>query len=335
MKKYFLYILITVLAVKANAQDGFKPSVKGTQYKILANNTGDKIKIGDVITFHVTQKTDKDSLLSSTYQTGRPAQAQVQAQGDLMDIFPLLALNDSVLVKVPTDTIFKAQEDHRPPFLPKGSNLLILIKIIKVQSLTEAMADRDKAMAAAKEEAAKIEAQEAVIADKYVADHKLAVTTTASGLKYKITKMGTKPKPAVGDTVVVNYVGHTLAGKVFDSSIEAVAKAGGLQQPGRVYEPLTFVIGSQGIIAGWQEGLQLINEGGKAMLIIPSKLAYGPDPSGPDLPGFSTLVFDVELVKVNRVKTSAVSSKPVASTAKKPVAKKAVAKKPVATKKKQ
>jgi FKBP-type peptidyl-prolyl cis-trans isomerase len=333
MKKYFLYILITVLAVKANAQDGFKPGAKGTQYKILTNSTGNKIKIGDVITFHVTQKTDKDSLLSSTYQTGRPAQAQVQAEGDLMDVFPLLALNDSVLVKVPTDTIFKAQEDHRPPFLPKGSNLLILIKVIKVQSLAEAMADRDKAMAIAKEEAAKIEAQESVIADKYVTDHKLAVTTTASGLKYKITKVGTKPKPAVGDTVVVNYVGHTLAGKVFDSSIESVAKTAGLQQMGRVYEPLTFVIGGQGIIAGWQEGLQLINEGGKAMLIIPSKLAYGPNASGPDLPGFSTLVFDVELVKVNRVKTISLVGKPTASS-KKPVAKKALVKKPAATKKK-
>ncbi|NNU34888.1 peptidylprolyl isomerase [Mucilaginibacter sp. S1162] len=290
------------------------PGANGTQYKILSNSTGNKIKINDVITFHVTQKTDKDSLLSSTYQTGRPAQAQVQPTGDLMDIFPLLALNDSVLVKVPTDTIFKTQENNRPPFLPKGSNLFILIKIIKVQSLAEAMADRDKAMAAAKEEAAKMEAQEAVIADKYVTDHKLIVTTTASGLKYKITKAGTKPKPAVGDTVVVNYVGHTLAGKVFDSSIESVAKTAGLQQMGRVYEPLTFVIGGEGIIAGWQEGLQLINEGGKAMLIIPSKLAYGPNPSGPDLPGFSTLVFDVELVKVKRAKSSAASSKPAAAS---------------------
>lgn len=333
MKKYFLYILITVLAVKANAQDGFKPGANGARYKILTNSTGDKIKIGDVITFHVTQKTDKDSLLSSTYQTGRPAQAQVQATGDLMDIFPLLALNDSVLVKVPTDTIFKTQEDHRPPFLPKGSNLLILIKIIKVQSLTEAMADRDKAMAAAKQDAAKLEAQEAILADKYIADHKLALTTTASGLKYKITKMGTKAKPVAGDTVVVNYVGHTLAGKVFDSSIESVAKTAGLQQMGRVYEPLTFVIGGEGIIPGWQEGLQLINEGGKAMLIIPSKLAYGANASGPDLPGFSTLIFDVELLKVNRVKHIPVAGKHAAS-ANKPVAKKASVKKPAAQKKK-
>ncbi|MES2376430.1 MAG: FKBP-type peptidyl-prolyl cis-trans isomerase [Bacteroidota bacterium] len=334
MKKYFLYILITVLAIKANAQDGFKPVAHGVQYKILKSGGGDKVKVGDVITFHVTQKTEKDSVLASTYQTGAPAQAQVQPTGDMMDIFPLLALNDSVLVKVPTDTIFKTQEDHRPPFLPKGSSLLILIKIIKVQTLAEAMADRDKAMAAAKEEAVKIEAQEGGVLNKYVADHKLVMATTASGLKYKITKPGSKPKPVVGDTVIVNYVGHNLAGKVFDTSIESVAKTAGLQQPGRVYEPLTFVIGGQGIIAGWQEGLQLVNEGGKAMLIIPSKLAYGPNPSGPDLPGFSTLIFDVELVKVNRVKTSAASGKP-ATSAKKPVARKAPVKKPVATKKKQ
>jgi FKBP-type peptidyl-prolyl cis-trans isomerase FkpA len=334
MKKYILYLFITLLAVKANAQDGFKPVAKGVQYKILKAGTGDKIKIGDVITFHVIQKTDKDSLLGSTYQSGTPAQTQVQPTGEMMDVFPLLALNDSVVVKIPTDTIFKMQEDHRPPFLPKGSNLLVILKILKVQTVAEAMADREKAMALAKEQAAKMDEQEVAIIDKYVADNKLAVTATASGLRYKITKIGTKPKPVAGDTLFVNYVGHTLAGKVFDTSIESVSKAAGIQQPGRVFEPITFVVGGQGIIAGWQEGLQFVNEGGKAMLIIPSKLAYGPNASGPDVPAFSTLIFDIELVKVKHPKANTPAKKPTSSSAKKPAAKKAPVKKPVAVKQK-
>jgi FKBP-type peptidyl-prolyl cis-trans isomerase len=336
MKKYFLYILITVLAIKANAQDGFKPVARGVKYKILTSGTGDKVKIGDVITFHVVQKTEKDSLLSSTYLTGMPAKAQIQPTGEMMDIFPLLALNDSVLVKIPTDTIFKAQEDHRPPFLPKGTNLLVILKIIKVQTLAEAMAERDQAMAAAKLEEAKMEAEEGTILDKYIKDHNLQLTTTTSGLKYKITKLGTKPKPRMGDTVTVNYVVHTLGGKVVDTSIESIAKASGLQQMGRVYDPLTFVLGAPGIIVGWGEGLQLINEGGKAMLITPSKLAYGANASGPDIKPFSSLIFDVELLKVGRAnKIITPRSKTAPSSAKKTVTKKAPVKKPVATKKKQ
>jgi FKBP-type peptidyl-prolyl cis-trans isomerase FkpA len=334
MKKYFLYIFITLLAIKANAQDDFKPVAKGVRYKILKGGTGEKIKIGDVITFHVTQKTEKDSLLGSSYQNGVPAQVQVQPTGEMMDVFPLLALNDSVMVKIPSDTIFKAQEEHRPPFLPKGSNLVVILKIIKVQSIAEAMADREKAMALAKEQAAKIEEQEAVTIEKYVADHKLAVTSTASGLKYKITKIGSKPKPVAGDSVFVNYVGHTLAGKVFDTSIESVSKAAGIPPMGRVFQPIAFVVGGEGIIAGWQEGLQFVNEGGKAMLIIPSKLAYGPNASGPDVPAFSTLIFDVELVKVVHPKTNKAGKKPAISTAKKPALKKLPVRKPVAIKKK-
>jgi FKBP-type peptidyl-prolyl cis-trans isomerase FkpA len=334
MKKYLLYILITAFAIKANAQDDFQRTSKGTQYKMLAHNTGDRIKVGDVVTFNVVQKTDKDSILYSSYQSGKPAQAQVQAAGDLMDVLPLLTLKDSVLIRVPTDSIFKAQEERRPPFLPKGSALLFVLKIERVQSLAEAMAERDKAMAAAKEAAAKMEAQESIITDKYIADHKMVLTTTASGLKYKITKVGLKPKPLNGDSVYVNYVGHTLQGKVFDTSIESIAKAANLQQPGRTYEPINFLLGGKGVIPGWEEGLRLLNEGGKATFVIPSKLAYGANPAGPDIPAFSTLVFDVELVKVIRAKHPAATAT-VKKSATKSTVKHTVTKKTVTTKKKQ
>jgi len=331
MKKYLLFILVLAFAIKANAQDDFQRTAsQGTQYKLLTHNTGDRIKVGDVVTFNVIQKTDKDSILYSSYQTGKPQQAQVQTTGDLMDIFPLMTVKDSILIRVPTDSIFKNQETRRPPFLPKGSNLLFIMKVEKVQSLAEAMADRDKAMAAAKEEGVKKQAAESGVIDKYVADNKLAVKTTPSGLKYKITKPGLKSKPLAGDTVFVNYVGRRLDGKVFDSSIETAAKEANLQQPGRVFEPIKFALGAQGVIAGWEEGLLLLNEGSKATFIIPSKLAYGDRQSGPDLPPFSTLVFDIELVKVIRVKHAATAKSPATTTHKKTVTKKSVT-----TKKKQ
>ncbi|TSJ43824.1 peptidylprolyl isomerase [Mucilaginibacter corticis] len=303
MKKYLLFILVAAFALKASAQDDFQRSPQGTQYKLLTHNTGDRIKVGDVVTFNVIQKTDKDSVLYSSFEAGKPAQRQVQQTGDpMMEVLQLMTVKDSAIIRIPTDSIFKDQEDKRPPFFPKGSNLLFIMKIEKVQSLAEAMADRDKAMAAEKEAVVKKQAEESGIIDKYVADNKLIVKTTPSGLKYKITQPSLKPKPLAGDTVFVNYVGRRLDGKVFDSSIETAAKEANLQQPGRVYEPIKFALGAQGVIPGWEEGLLLLNEGSKATFIIPSKLAYGERQSGPDLPPFSTLIFDVELVKVIRVK---------------------------------
>ena len=165
---------------------------------------------------------------------------------------------------------------------------------------------------------ADIKAEEVSGANKYIASHKLNLLTTASGLKYVITQPSAKPKPLSGDTLLVNYAGRNLDDKVFDSSIESIAKEAGLQQPGRTYEPIQVIVGTGGVIPGWDEGLLLVNEGAKATLVVPSSLAYGAQGAGNDIRPFSTLVFDVEIVKVNRAKHAAAAPAP----AKKPVYKK-------------
>jgi len=109
------------------------------------------------------------------------------------------------------------------------------------------------------------------------------VQETESGLQYKIEVPGNDVKPTLQDTVEVNYKGALTNGKVFDSSYDRG-------------ETVKFPV--NGVIPGWQEGVQLIGEGGKVKLWIPFDLGYGGQDMGPDLPAFSTLVFDVELVKV-------------------------------------
>jgi len=294
--KYILYILALTIAVNANAQIPVLRTPGGASYQIFTHNTGEKIKLNDVITFQFIQKTGKDSVLFSTYAAGHPAQAQVKAPqnvGDLMEIFPLLTVNDSTYVTVPADSIFKGHEDQRPAFLPKGSSLNFTLKIVKVQSLDQAIAD--------------IKNAEITGANKYIKYHKLVLTTTPSGLRYMITKPSLKRKPLKGDTVLVNYVGRTTDDRVFDSSIEDVAKSAGLNQPGRTYQPLQVVVGAGSVIPGWEEGLLLLNEGSRAIFVIPSHLGYGEQGMG-DIQPFSTLVFDMELEEINPVKHPAVTT---------------------------
>lgn len=109
------------------------------------------------------------------------------------------------------------------------------------------------------------------------------VQTTASGLQYKILTQGTGQRPTESDFVTVHYEGKLIDGKVFDSSI-----ARG--------EPVSFPL--DGVIAGWTEGLQLMQEGGKYMLYIPADLAYGDMGMPPDIEPGSTLIFEIELIKV-------------------------------------
>ena len=121
--------------------------------------------------------------------------------------------------------------------------------------------------------------------ERFLAENKgkEGVKTTASGLQYKIVKEGTGKSPAATDTVLVHYEGKLLDGTVFDSSI----KRG---------EPISFPLNR--VIPGWTEGLQLVKEGGKAILYIPSKLAYGSSGAGGAIGPNETLIFEVELIKI-------------------------------------
>lgn len=108
------------------------------------------------------------------------------------------------------------------------------------------------------------------------------VVTTASGLQITTIKEGTGTMPKPTDTVSVHYRGTLIDGTEFDSSY----KRG---------EPAEFEVG--GVIKGWTEALQLMKEGGKAKLVIPSELAYG-ERGNRSIPPNSTLVFEVELLKI-------------------------------------
>lgn len=108
---------------------------------------------------------------------------------------------------------------------------------------------------------------------------------TPSGLYYKIIQEGHGKKPMKGQTVSVHYTGMLINGKVFDSSHSR-------------NEPIEFTVGVGQVIAGWDEGILLLQQGDKARLVIPSHLGYGSQGAGGVIPPHAVLVFDVELVKV-------------------------------------
>ena len=109
------------------------------------------------------------------------------------------------------------------------------------------------------------------------------VKITPSGLQYEVLEEGKGPKPTAQDQVTVHYTGRLIDGTVFDSSVERG-------------EPATF--GVTQVIPGWVEALQMMNEGSKWRLFIPSNLAYGPNGAGGIIGPNATLIFDVELIKV-------------------------------------
>ena len=112
---------------------------------------------------------------------------------------------------------------------------------------------------------------------------KPGVVVTPSGLQYRIITAGTGRKPYASDQVTVHYRGTLTNGKEFDSSIAR-------------NEPATFPVG--GVIAGWIEALQMMPEGSKWELVIPSNLAYGSRGAGGVNPPHATHNIEVELLKI-------------------------------------
>lgn len=139
----------------------------------------------------------------------------------------------------------------------------------------------------AKQQAAQATAGKAAKAegDTFLAANgkKPGIKTTASGLQYQVVKAGTGKTPKPTDKVTTHYRGTLINGKQFDSSYDRG-------------QPATFPV--NGVIAGWTEALQLMKEGAKWKLFIPSDLAYGERGAGADIPPNSTLIFDIELIKV-------------------------------------
>jgi len=122
--------------------------------------------------------------------------------------------------------------------------------------------------------------------EEFLADNgkRDGVTTTTTGLQYQQLKPGTEErKPALTDKVKVHYHGTLTDGTVFDSSVDRG-------------EPISFPL--NGVISGWQEGLQLMDVGSSYRLYIPYNLAYGERAAGPTIKPYSALIFDVTLLAI-------------------------------------
>lgn len=107
--------------------------------------------------------------------------------------------------------------------------------------------------------------------------------TTASGLMYEVIREGDGEKPTAADVVLVHYEGRLLDGTVFDSSYQRG-------------QPAAFPL--QGLIPGWEEGIQLMPKGSKYRFRVPPQLAYGAEGAGGVIPPNATLEFDVELLEI-------------------------------------
>lgn len=177
-------------------------------------------------------------------------------------------------------------EQGRPGMINPFEGLKYWVRVNKIQSEAQYEAEQKKRRKAEKIALEQQQKAESKILATYLVDNKITAEPTPSGLIFIEKVAGTGKQAMAGKKVKVHYKGTLLDGTPFDSSYDRNA-------------PFEFTLGQGQVIAGWDEALGMMKEGGKAEIIIPSNLAYGARGAGAIIKPYSPLKFEVELIEVN------------------------------------
>lgn len=276
----------TIAAFVAERGIAVPPDTSGFYYIEKTKGKGKSPQADDYATVHFTVFRLNGEKLFSTRDGGEPLDFQVGSQFEndgFQRVVKLMKSGGTAEAVVPSSLAFGAQGmgEIVPPFSP----LFYELELIGI--MTQAEFDKKQQAKEAQRIAqeANKEQQEGANMEKYLKENNINGQIQPSGLVYVETQAGAGPKPAAGQKIKVHYTGKLLDGTKFDSSVDRG-------------EPFEFTLGQGQVIQGWDEGIALMNEGGKATLIIPSKIGYGASGAGNIIPPFATLVFDVELVEI-------------------------------------
>ncbi len=300
MRKFSMFIVLAVALV--SCQESFKKGEEGLEYKIISSGKGPKVAHGDFLEMHVGRfyRTGrKDSSIHDT-RSSLPATEVLDTTSlprPFYNILKQMSVGDSVVIRILSDSMFKADPAGMPPFIKKGHFLITTIKLLNVYK-TEAQADsaRQVAMTKALEIQNKKDQEQLAIDEQKLQDHfkknNIKVSKSPLGMYVEIQQEGTGNLLDTSNIAVVNYTGRTLDGKVFDSNTDP-----SFNHPEPFYVNLTNDPSlGQGVITGWRDGLLMMKKGSKGKFYIPSNLAYGSRGAGSDIPPYSVLIFDIEVV---------------------------------------
>ncbi|MBN1198986.1 MAG: FKBP-type peptidyl-prolyl cis-trans isomerase, partial [Bacteroidales bacterium] len=262
-----------------------EPLESGLYFVDIEPGMGKAMDTGYTVTFHFNIQLADGTQVFSSRDRGEPMQMNFGKPFDTKGFDQGIAMmkkGGKAKLIVPSDLAFGQQ--GRGAIIPPFSTLIYDVDVIDV--MTKAEFEQMQEVKKKEKEMEKLENknQEAAKLNAYIKENNITVKPTASGLYYIEVEKGTGVKAEPGKKVKVHYTGKLLDGTKFDSSLDRG-------------EPFSFTLGQGQVIQGWDEGIGMMNVGGKAKLIIPSSIAYGDREMGTIKP-YNTLVFDVELIDV-------------------------------------
>jgi len=270
------------------------PSASGIYIIIQNAGTGRVIQKTDFVKMNFTVSTIEGKKIYSTLDQNKPITFEYGQPFDTKgfdEAIGTMKKGSKAIVVVPSAMGFgeKGRKDaNGQDIFTPYSPVVYDIEVLDLKTKAEHEKAQKEEAANAKKAADEAMAKEPVLIQQYLKDNKITAKPTASGLYYIEKVQGKGPKAMKGNKVAVHYTGKLLNGKVFDSSLDK-----------KPVKPFEFILGQGQVIPGWDEGISMMSAGGKATLIIPSKLGYGEHGAGSDIPAYAPLVFDVELISIS------------------------------------
>lgn len=248
---------------------------------------------GDIMNFDFKVSTLNGPELYNSIEAGRPVDHEKGQRFDtegFLEGLNSMSVGDEVTLIVPSKLAFK--EQGRQGMIEPYTTMVYWIRMNSVKS--KAQHEKELADKKAKEQAEieNYKNQESASIEKYIKENNITVKPTETGLYFIETAKGTGLQAEEGDKVRVHYTGTLLDGTKFDSSFDRDA-------------PISFTLGKGQMIKAWDEAIALMKVGGKATLICPSSLGYGPRSRGNVIHAYAPLKFDVELVEVTKAEKTA------------------------------
>ncbi|MDD4218008.1 MAG: FKBP-type peptidyl-prolyl cis-trans isomerase [Bacteroidales bacterium] len=286
MKNIFLLLIVlSVFLFSCNVdKNGFETHESGLKYKIVFTENGAKPNIGDVLILRLSYETESGKELFNSTDTDRKYLRKLEPPkhtgGSIEDGLALMSVGDSTIFKINAESFLKSSESFSN--LPAGvkSQDLIIIKVKLLEVLKHEQFDSHLSEKYHQSEEVELE-----ILETYLKNANINVEPTESGMYFIEQHKGSNIKVEPGNTVSVHYTVKFIDGLVLETTYNRA--------------PIKFTFGDNQMIEAWNEGIGMMNEGGQAMLICPSKLAYGEKGTN-DIPPYSTLIFEIEIISVQK-----------------------------------
>lgn len=283
MKICFLISFTFILLCACSKYPGYKRITPVIYYSLdQFGEQGKKPVIGDYLTIKIEYRTRQDSIFFSGTRKIRLNEPLDNFSVD--HCFLKLKQGDSASFIIPADKFFNSTlKRDLPKFISDGEIMKLNVRLLEIQSEKEFQIEKQLFLTWSSE----LSEYEKVILQRFLKEENTGIQTKPEGFYMLTLKKGNDRKITIGDHIWINYEGKFLNGKFFDGTY-------------RSHEPVDFIFGTEFmLISGLEKALHYMSEGEKAMIILPSDLAFGETGDGFGIiPPYTSLIYTLEVVRI-------------------------------------